>query len=64
MRVSSLSNERIQGLVSRYFVPAWISRDNYQLGETAREDALQYTPEAWTNAVSTALEAVSAGRAC
>jgi glycosyltransferase involved in cell wall biosynthesis len=35
-----------------------------RLGQTAREDALKYTPEAWANAVSRALEAVSAGRAC
>jgi hypothetical protein len=31
MRVSSLSDERIIRLVSRHFVPVWVSRDNYQL---------------------------------
>ena len=35
-----------------------------RLGKTAREDALRYTPQAWADAVSRALEAVSAGRAC
>lgn len=40
--------------------PELISR----LGKTAREDALQYTPEAWADAVSRALEAVSAGHPC
>jgi hypothetical protein len=37
MRASSLSDERVIELVSRYFVPVWLSRDNYQLG--ARSDA-------------------------
>jgi hypothetical protein len=32
MRASSLSNARVIELVSRYFVPVWVSRDNYQLG--------------------------------
>lgn len=32
MRASSLSNVRVIELVSRYFVPVWVSRDNYQLG--------------------------------
>src|SRR5437588_751767 len=32
MRVSSLSDKRVLRLVSRYFVPAWLSRDHYQLG--------------------------------
>jgi hypothetical protein len=31
MRVSSLSNPRVIELVSKYFVPAWFSRDFYQL---------------------------------
>ena len=31
MRVSSLSDERVQRLLGRYFVPAWLSRDRYQL---------------------------------
>lgn len=30
MRVSSLSNPRIVELISKYFVPAWVSRDDYQ----------------------------------
>src|SRR5215831_12766978 len=37
MRASSLSDERVIELVSRYFVPVWLSRDNYQLA--ARSDA-------------------------
>src|SRR4051795_13470778 len=32
MRVSSLSDERVIGLLTRYFIPAWVSRDHYQLG--------------------------------
>lgn len=32
MRASSLSDPRVIELVSRYFVPVWVSRDNYQLG--------------------------------
>jgi glycosyltransferase involved in cell wall biosynthesis len=35
-----------------------------RLGEAAREDAGKYTPEAWAEAFSRALEAVGAGRAC
>jgi hypothetical protein len=31
MRVSSLSDERIIRLVSKYFVPAWLSRDHYHM---------------------------------
>ena len=30
MRVSSLSDDRVIDLVSRYFVPALLSRDHYQ----------------------------------
>jgi hypothetical protein len=30
MRVSSLSDDRVVRLLRRYFVPAWLSRDNYQ----------------------------------
>jgi hypothetical protein len=33
MRVSSLSNEQVIRLISRYYLPVWYSRDNYQLGE-------------------------------
>ena len=31
MRVSSLSNAKVIDLISKYFVPVWYSRDNYQL---------------------------------
>jgi hypothetical protein len=37
MRVSSLSNERVIALVSKYFVPAWASRDGYQLANSRAE---------------------------
>src|SRR5215468_1870668 len=37
MRASSLSDERVIELISRYFVPVRLSRDNYQLA--ARSDA-------------------------
>jgi hypothetical protein len=41
MRVSSLSDDRIISLVSRYFVPVWLSRDRYQMGKANRaEEAL------------------------
>jgi hypothetical protein len=39
MRVSSLSDERVVRRLSRYFVPAWVSRDHYQLAAPAREAA-------------------------
>src|SRR5438874_8913654 len=38
MRVSSLSNERVIDLVSAYFVPVWVSRDNYQLASRPKEE--------------------------
>ena len=38
MRVSSLSDERIIRRLSRYFVPAWVSRDHYQLDSSDREE--------------------------
>jgi hypothetical protein len=38
MRVSSLSDERIISLVSRYFVPVWISRDRYQLDPPSKAE--------------------------
>ncbi len=38
MRVSSLSDDRVIRLVSKYFVPVWHSRDNYQMGEPAKEE--------------------------
>ena len=31
MRVSSLSDKRVIELITKYFVPAWVSRDDYQL---------------------------------
>jgi hypothetical protein len=37
MRVSSLSDERVVRRLSRYFVPAWVSRDHYQLDAPPRE---------------------------
>jgi hypothetical protein len=33
MRVSSLSDEHVIDLISKYYVPVWYSRDSYQLGE-------------------------------
>jgi len=41
--VSSLSNERVVELVSRYFVPVWFSRDDYQVGprDQGERQALQ-----------------------
>jgi hypothetical protein len=39
MRVSSLSDDRVIRRLSRYFVPAWVSRDHYQLAPPAREEA-------------------------
>jgi hypothetical protein len=38
MRVSSLSNARVQQLIATYFVPVWHSRDSYQLAEPSREE--------------------------
>src|SRR5262249_2366190 len=38
MRVSSPSDARIIRLVSRNFVPAWLSRDRYQLEAVPREE--------------------------
>jgi hypothetical protein len=31
MRVSSLSDEKVINLLSKYFIPVWVSRDHYQL---------------------------------
>jgi hypothetical protein len=40
MRVSSLSNPRVIELISKYFVPAWLSRDHYQIdGDNPDEKA-------------------------
>src|SRR3954470_1958974 len=44
MRVSSLSDERVIALVSRYFVPAWLSRDHYhadQITPAERDEVLR-----------------------
>lgn len=38
MRVSSLSDERVIRLVSRHFVPVWISRDRYQLDSVSEAE--------------------------
>jgi hypothetical protein len=38
MRVSSLSDERVIRLISNYFVPVWLSRDNYQLDPRNKEE--------------------------
>src|SRR5689334_13140207 len=43
MRVSSLSNERVIEIVSRYFVPVWVSRDNYQLAPRPAEEKAELT---------------------
>src|ERR1700757_2821035 len=41
MRVSSLSNARVQELIATYFVPVWHSRDAYQLTEPSREEQVE-----------------------
>lgn len=38
MRVSSLSNPRIVELISKYFVPSWVSRDDYQREPRSKDD--------------------------
>jgi hypothetical protein len=38
MRVSSLSDEQVIGLIQEYFVPVWVSRDRYQLGPAGRAE--------------------------
>lgn len=38
MRVSSLSDERVIDLVSKYFVPAWVSRDSYQQDKRSKDE--------------------------
>jgi hypothetical protein len=38
MRVSSLSDERVIALLSKYFVPAWVSRDDYQLDPRSKAE--------------------------
>src|SRR5262245_30882645 len=40
MRVSSLSDERNIDLISRHFIPVWLSRDRYQLEKVEREEQL------------------------
>jgi hypothetical protein len=40
MRVSSLSDARIIELISRHFVPVWLSRDRYQQEKIDREEQL------------------------
>lgn len=38
MRVSSLSDRRVIELISKYFVPAWVSRDFYQIEGDHRDE--------------------------
>lgn len=38
MRVSSLSDERVQRIIARHFVPVWVSRDRYQMAPASREE--------------------------
>ncbi|MHB1423676.1 MAG: hypothetical protein ACYC3I_10880 [Gemmataceae bacterium] len=38
MRVSSLSDPRVIDLISKYFVPSWVSRDFYQLEGDHRDE--------------------------
>lgn len=38
MRVSSLSNEQIINLLTKYFIPVWVSRDHYQLAEPSNSE--------------------------
>jgi hypothetical protein len=48
MRVSSLSDERVIALLTRYFVPAWLSRDRYQLepvSQAEKEELLRIDRE-------------------
>jgi len=42
MRVSSLSDEKVINLLTKYFIPVWVSRDHYQLAapSTAESDEL------------------------
>lgn len=43
MRVSSLSDPRVVELLSKYFVPAWLSRDDYQRETRSREEQAELT---------------------
>jgi hypothetical protein len=38
MRVSSLSDPRVIDVIRKYFVPAWLSRDDYQLEARSRDE--------------------------
>jgi hypothetical protein len=38
MRVSSLSDVRVISLLTKYFVPAWVSRDDYQLDPRSKAE--------------------------
>lgn len=42
MRASSLSDPRIRDLLANYFVPAWLSTDDYQRAPKARDEADEY----------------------
>lgn len=41
MRVSSLSDAGVIALIRKYFVPAWVSRDDYQLDPRGKEAAAE-----------------------
>lgn len=41
MRVSSLSDKRVINLLTKYFVPAWLSRDAYQLSPRGKEEQVE-----------------------
>ncbi len=38
MRASSLSHPTVRALISKYFLPVWLSRDQYQLAPRAKAD--------------------------
>ena len=41
MRASSLSDKRVIDMISRYFVPVWLSRDNYQKDPRSKAEAAE-----------------------
>src|SRR5450755_2651063 len=43
MRVSSLSDDKVIDLLTKYFIPVWVSRDHYQLAapSDSEQDELQ-----------------------
>ncbi len=42
MRASSFSNTEVVHLVSRYFVPVWLSRDDYALNKKSKAEAAEW----------------------